>query len=30
MNDIREHDWIVRDPDGVQLFRVVGQTRRVR
>jgi hypothetical protein len=30
MNDIREHDWIVRNPDGVQLFRVVGQTRRVR
>jgi hypothetical protein len=30
MNDVREHDWVVRDPDGNQLFRVVGKSERVR
>ena len=29
-NDVREREWVVRGPDGKQLFRVVGKSERVR
>jgi hypothetical protein len=28
MNDVREHEWVVRDPSGKQLFRVTGRSER--
>jgi hypothetical protein len=30
MNDRRDHEWVVRDADGSELFRVLGETKRIR